>query len=50
MCAVHEPVKFAVFKLKNNSDRRRRLSVTGYWEWVLGELRARKRNARRHGN
>ncbi len=39
--AVHEPVKFAVFKLKNNSDRRRRLSVTGYWEWVLGELRAR---------
>jgi cyclic beta-1,2-glucan synthetase len=37
--AVHEPVKFAVFKLKNNSARRRRLSVTGYWEWVLGELR-----------
>ena len=39
--AVHEPVKFAVFKLKNNSDRRRRISVTGYWEWVLGELRAK---------
>ncbi len=39
--AVHEPVKFAVFKLKNNSDRRRRLSVTAYWEWVLGELRAK---------
>jgi cyclic beta-1,2-glucan synthetase len=39
--AVHEPVKFAVFKLKNNSDRRRRLSVMGYWEWVLGELRTK---------
>ena len=37
--SIHEPVKFAVIKLKNNSDRRRRLSVTGYWEWVLGELR-----------
>ncbi len=37
--SVHEPVKFAVFKLKNNSGRQRRLSVTGYWEWVLGELR-----------
>jgi cyclic beta-1,2-glucan synthetase len=37
--SANEPVKFAVFKLKNNSDRRRRLSVTGYWEWVLGELR-----------
>ncbi len=37
--SIHEPVKFAVFKIKNNSDRRRRLSVTGYWELVLGELR-----------
>ena len=37
----HEPVKFAVFKLRNNSDRPRRLSVTGYWEWVMGELRAK---------
>jgi cyclic beta-1,2-glucan synthetase len=37
--SVHEPVKFAAFRLKNNSARRRRLSVTGYWEWVLGELR-----------
>ena len=39
--AVHEPVKFAVFKLKNDSGQLRRLSVTGYWEWVLGELRAK---------
>ncbi len=36
---INEPAKFAVFKLKNNSERRRRLSVTGYWEWVLGEIR-----------
>ena len=33
------PVKFAVLKLRNLSGRPRRLSVTGYWEWVLGELR-----------
>jgi cellobiose phosphorylase len=39
--SIHEPVKFAVFKLKNHSERRRRLSVTGYWEWVLGELRTK---------
>ena len=37
----HEPVKFALFKLRNESDRSRRLSVTGYWEWVMGELRAK---------
>ena len=33
------PVKFAVVKLRNISGRARTLSVTGYWEWVLGELR-----------
>ncbi len=33
------PVKFAVLKLRNVSGRPRRLSVTGYWEWVLGDLR-----------
>ena len=33
------PVKFTVLKLRNLSGRPRRLSVTGYWEWVLGELR-----------
>ena len=39
--SINDPVKFTVLKIKNNSDRRRRLSVTGYWEWVLGELRAK---------
>lgn len=33
------PVKFAVLKLRNISGRARKLSVTGYVEWVLGDLR-----------
>jgi cellobiose phosphorylase len=37
--SINEPVKFTVIKLKNNSDRRRRLSLTSYAEWVLGEQR-----------
>jgi cellobiose phosphorylase len=37
--AMDAPVKFAVLKLRNISGRPRRLSVTGYWEWVLGDLR-----------
>ena len=37
--AMDASVKFTVLKLKNVSGRPRRLSVTGFWEWVLGELR-----------
>ena len=37
--SMDAPVKFTVLKLRNTSGRPRRLSVTGYWEWVLGELR-----------
>ena len=37
--AMDAPVKFAVLKLRNVSGRPRRVSVTGYWEWVLGDLR-----------
>ena len=37
--ALDAPVKFAVLKARNKSGRLRRLSVTGYIEWVLGELR-----------
>jgi cellobiose phosphorylase len=33
------PVKFSVLKLRNLSRRPRRMSATGYWEWVLGDLR-----------
>ncbi|MDO8545377.1 MAG: glucoamylase family protein [Opitutaceae bacterium] len=39
--AMDAPVKFAVLKLRNISGRPRRLSATGYWEWVLGDLRAK---------
>jgi cyclic beta-1,2-glucan synthetase len=37
--AMDAPVKFTVLKLRNISGRPRRLSITGYWEWVLGDLR-----------
>jgi cellobiose phosphorylase len=37
--AMDAPVKFLVLKLRNVSGRPRRLSVTGYMEWVLGDLR-----------
>ena len=37
--AMDAPLKFSVFKFRNVSGRPRRISVTGYWEWVLGEQR-----------
>ncbi len=37
--ATDDPVKIIRLVLRNNSERTRSLSVTGYWEWVLGELR-----------
>jgi cellobiose phosphorylase len=37
--AVDAPLKFSVLKVRNLSDQPRRLSVTGYVEWVLGDLR-----------
>jgi len=39
--AVEDPVKFSVLRLRNLSGRPRRLSATGYVEWVLGDLRAK---------
>lgn len=41
--APHDAVKFSLLKLRNLSGRVRRLSVTGYVEWVLGDLQARTR-------
>jgi cellobiose phosphorylase len=38
---LEEPVKFWVLKVRNISGRNRRLSATGYVEWVLGDLRAK---------
>ena len=37
--AMNAPVKFMVLKVRNASGRPRRVSVTGYWEWVLGDSR-----------
>ncbi|KAF0146055.1 MAG: putative glycosyltransferase 36 [Nitrospirae bacterium] len=37
--APDAPIKFTVLKIRNESGRSRRLSVTGYAEWVLGDLR-----------
>ena len=34
-------MKFSVLKVRNASGRPRRLSATGYVEWVLGDLRAK---------
>ncbi len=38
--ALDAPVKLAVLTLRNRSGRARRLSATGYVEWVLGDLAA----------
>ncbi len=37
--ATDAPVKFIRLRIANRSGRSRQLSVTGYWEMVLGELR-----------
>ena len=39
--AVDAPIKFTVLKIYNESGRPRKVSATGYVEWVLGDLRAR---------
>jgi cellobiose phosphorylase len=35
------PIKFTVLKVRNVSGRSRRLSATGYLEWVMGDLRSK---------
>ena len=37
--ALDAPIKFIVLKVRNESGRSRKLSATGYVEWVLGDLR-----------
>ena len=39
--AIDSPVKFSVLTLRNQSDRSRQLSITGYVDWVLGDERAK---------
>jgi cellobiose phosphorylase len=41
--AIDSPVKFSHLTLHNPSGRARRLSVTGYVDWVLGDERAKTR-------
>ena len=36
--ALDAAIKFTVLKVRNDSGRSRRLSATGYLEWVLGDL------------
>jgi len=39
--ATEAPLKFVTLTLRNLSNRKRKLSVTGFVEWVLGESRER---------
>jgi cellobiose phosphorylase len=39
--ALDAPLKYVVLRLRNDGAGARRLSVTGYVEWVLGDLRAK---------
>ena len=39
--ALDASIKYSVIKLRNDSTVPRRLSATGYVEWVLGDLRAK---------
>ena len=39
--AIDAPVKFCVIRIRNDSGRSRKLSVTGYVEWILADLRSR---------
>ena len=38
---LDRPLKYSVLQLRNLSGRARRLSATGYVEWVLGDIRTR---------
>ncbi|AEP31463.1 GH36-type glycosyl hydrolase domain-containing protein [Brumicola nitratireducens] len=38
---LNEAVKFSVLKIRNHSGSKRRLTATGYVEWVLDEQRAK---------
>jgi cellobiose phosphorylase len=36
---VDKPIKYSAIRIQNRSGRARQLTVTGYVEWVLGDLR-----------
>jgi cyclic beta-1,2-glucan synthetase len=39
--ALDAPIKYTVLKVRNDSQVARKLSATGYVEWVLGDLRSK---------
>ncbi|MGA7578218.1 MAG: glucoamylase family protein [Desulfobaccales bacterium] len=39
--ALDASIKFTVLKVRNGSGRSRRLTATGYLEWVMGDLRSK---------
>lgn len=39
--ALDAPIKFSMLKIRNHSGRKRKLSVTGYVDWVMGDLKAK---------
>ncbi|MDB5797786.1 MAG: ndvB [Paucimonas sp.] len=39
--AVDASVKYSVLRIRNDSDATRKLSATGYVEWVMGDLRSK---------
>lgn len=39
--ALDAPVRYTVLRVRNQSDTARKLSVTGYVEWVLGDMRSK---------
>ncbi|KAA8998984.1 cyclic beta 1-2 glucan synthetase [Affinibrenneria salicis] len=41
LVAEHDPVKLFILTLSNHCGRPRKLSVTGYVEWVLADMRAK---------
>ncbi|MBC7745648.1 MAG: cyclic beta 1-2 glucan synthetase [Flavobacterium sp.] len=38
---IEDPIKYIVIKLRNHSGRERRISATGFIDWVLGDLRTK---------
>jgi len=41
--AVDEPIKISAIRIRNDSGRKRTLSLTGYVEWVLADLHTRSK-------
>ena len=38
---TEQPIKFVIINIHNTSGRERKISLTGYSEWVLGDLRSK---------